>query len=413
MATSTLTSATPRNVVTCVFLGLVLKQSIPFLLPYGIANLPERFPFTPVDPSNESLMAKSGRLRKLYERVPEGVTTSLVGCETIVFDGDGVMYTMSGHHGQLLRVAMEDDGLVATTQVASLGAGVPLGGSFDDRGRLYVADGVLGLTRIDPKATSKPPTLEILASRVRRKRTGEWSPIRFADDVVVGPKTGKVYFTDASHVPPYRLFNGLWDPTYAAKLIALLGIKTGRVLRYDPVTGDVDEIVEDGIFFANGISIDLDERFLVVADTFASRVLRIDLRDGDDGEPAVAVDTLPGTPDGVSCASDRDGGDDGGILCYAVMPSARPGVLNVLESLPPVVDRWLRTFLTMLPRELSPPVEKYGGVVEFDPIASKIKRLLQDPSGTDISALYGVTVHEKKLYFGSLTNDFIGVYDLT
>ena len=36
--------------------------------------------------------------------------------------------------------------------------------------------------------------------------------------------------------------------------------------------------------------------------------------------------------------------------------------------------------------------------------------LLQDPTGTDIAALTGVTVHDNKLYLGSLHNDFIGVY---
>ena len=56
-----------------------------------------------------------------------------------------------------------------------------------------------------------------------------------------------------------------------------------------------------------------------------------------------------------------------------------------------------------------------GGIVVFDPDKkepSSFVKIIQDPQGKDIAHLTGVTIHQNKLYLGSLENDFIGVYDL-
>jgi hypothetical protein len=51
--------------------------------------------------------------------------------------------------------------------------------------------------------------------------------------------------------------------------------------------------------------------------------------------------------------------------------------------------------------------------VEADPIIhGGIIRILQDPSGKDDGMFTGVTVHDNKLYLGSLKNDYVGGYDL-
>ena len=66
----------------------------------------------------------------------------------------------------------------------------------------------------------------------------------------------------------------------------------------------------------------------------------------------------------------------------------------------------------MLPKEWLPKTEKYGGITIVDPESSRYVGLIQDPDGQDIGHITGVTIHENKLYLGSLENDFIGVYDL-
>ena len=71
------------------------------------------------------------------------------------------------------------------TTVAQLGFGRPLGGRFDKDGTLYIADAHLGLTRL--KHPIQENKVEIVASRV-----GEYSQILYANDLVIGPKTGKL-----------------------------------------------------------------------------------------------------------------------------------------------------------------------------------------------------------------------------
>jgi len=141
--------------------------------------------------------------------------------ETVIFDGDGTMYVMN-ENAKLVSLTdfepsggNDDDSRVVTaraTEVADLGIGRPLGGKFDGGGCLYFADAVLGLARVCnlPKGgiptvppTSPRPVVELIASRVKLD-DGSWSPIRYADDVDVGPRTGHVYFTDASNVRPDR-----------------------------------------------------------------------------------------------------------------------------------------------------------------------------------------------------------------
>jgi hypothetical protein len=39
--------------------------------------------------------------------------------------------------------------------------------------------------------------------------------------------------------------------------------------------------------------------------------------------------------------------------------------------------------------------------------------LIQDPDGSAIADVTGVTVHNNKLHHGSLHNNFVGVYDLS
>ena len=78
--------------------------------------------------------------------------------------------------------------------VADLGMGRPLGGSFGADNTLYIADAHLGLTRLKTLDSK----VELVASRVFDQ--GSWSPILYANDVVVGPKTGLVYFTDCTYI---------------------------------------------------------------------------------------------------------------------------------------------------------------------------------------------------------------------
>jgi hypothetical protein len=176
-----------------------LKSS---LLPYGPAiksPLEERPTYADVDVTNDRLMYKHGKLHMIYERLEEGQEPLLKGPETVLFDNDGnlLALTEDANLVKLSDIEKESDTrwTAKTTKVGHVGAagaGRPLGGKYAPDGTLYIADAVLGLTRLKNHPLSK---LEIVASKAKDKNGNE-TPIFFADDVVIGPKTGWVYFTD-------------------------------------------------------------------------------------------------------------------------------------------------------------------------------------------------------------------------
>lgn len=351
--------------------------------------------------------ATGGKLRKIYERIPDGKEPLLKGSETVVFGNDGTMYVMS-ERAKLVKLVdfeYQDDGIsifATANEVLDLGIGRPLGGTFAPDDTLYIADLILGLVRVKhpEQAGAK---VELVASRVMVD--GIWSPINYADDVTVG-KSGKVYFSDATDIVPDKV-NGKWDGLYASKIdLVRGGRRRGRLLEYNPVTNEVRVLVHD-IHFANGVAVDKDEQFVLVSETFQARTLKYYLQGPKKGtiEP---IATFPAFSDGVDCSSKTG-------LCYVALPTS-PGPMSLVYKIPHPVDRYIRTLMMTLPRSLAPRPPPFGGVVEIDPgdtvKEQRIVRLLLDPKGEDVPFITGTTVHHDKLYLGFYKEDFIGVYDL-
>lgn len=176
------------------------------LFPYGFPS-PTPIPtYSKVDTTNDKLTFKHGKLQKIYERVNEaenGNGKLLRSPETVFFGPDGTMYTCTdeGYLISLTDFVVESPERVTakTTLVKDLGPGRPLGAKFTPDGNsLYIADAVLGLLRVqdplDPESK-----VEIVASAVMDN--GRRTRLHLADDVVVGPKTGRVYFTDGKQCP--------------------------------------------------------------------------------------------------------------------------------------------------------------------------------------------------------------------
>lgn len=80
-------------------------------------------------------------------------------------------------------------------------------------------------------------------------------------------------------------------------LVLLSGDKTGRLMKYDKSTKEV-KVLLSGLAFPNGVALNKDGSFLLVAETSTCRILRLWLR----GTKAGQVDTfavLPGFPDNI------------------------------------------------------------------------------------------------------------------
>lgn len=450
-----------KGIVLTALIAIKLHKIGPSIFPHGYPEYiktEDHHVYGTVDKSNKSLMGQSGKLAKIYERrdvssssknqkSPSNTNTTpaallLKGHETILFDPKGQMYVLT-EQSKLVKIvniketteaerndldsnpsissssstpssAMIVTYIAETVEIADLGVGRPLGGAFDSTGSyVYVADAILGLIGVQmPKTKKQKAIVELLASKVQLN-DGTWSSIVFADDVAIGPKTGLVYFTDASSIAPDRLSHNDWDVIHAAKLNILQNSKTGRLLRYDPSTGKVD-ILASGISFANGVAVNKEETFVLMAETVSGKILKYNLEsiDNDESQQSktggtleVLVDQLLGYPDGMDC-SHKTG------KCYAVMPVMTKPVRS-LAKLPPMLNLVLRGLMMIIPRSFYPEIKTGGCVVELDPEEGKLLRVLLDPEGDDISDLTGVTVNGDKLYFGSLRNDYIGVYNMS
>jgi len=414
--------------IACILLAVAIQRLSPFLLPHGPAveiSPLHRPVISEVDPSNESLRLKGGRLTKIYERMEDGRREHgplLFHPETILFDNGGIMYIMN--EGAKLvsltdfRPKDDDDDehilTARTTEVAHLGPGRPLGGKFDSRNCLYYASVMLGLARLcDPASpTSK---VELLASRVRSD-DGSWSPILYADDVDIGPRTGHVYFSDASDVPSDLDGTGNLDFHYSSKIEGARGKRSGRLLRYRPETGEAD-VLATGVAFANGVAVDEDETYVLYTSTFEARVMRYHLQGPRAGVrgPRAGISTrlpleFPGFLDGVDCSFERRG------VCYVAVATTVPPLARALFAIPGRLGTMVRTMTMVIPRNWTPKPEPYGGVAEIqlgdDGKATAIVRMFQDPDGRDASMVTGVTEFGGKLYLGSLHNDYVGVLSL-
>ncbi|CAB9525415.1 STRICTOSIDINE SYNTHASE-LIKE [Seminavis robusta] len=398
------------------------KQLAPYFLPYGPAvNMQEGPPrFQPVDPSNDKLRGKHGKLTKIYERLEHDVGDDdtepllLQGPETVLFHPkSGTMYVLTQ---DALLVSLtdlkphnsnnEDDGATTkivtakTTKVANLGTGRPMGARFTSDGKtLYIADALLGLLRIVNPHDYPKSKVEIVANQVTDGNNT--TKILHANDVIIGPRSGKVYFTDSSDIGPERMgTQQSWDTMYAATMDWARGKPTGRLLEYNPKNNQL-KVLATGLWFSNGLGIDRDESSIMVAETFAGRVVRYHLKGSKVGTVETLVDStdLPGFVDGLDCGPDKHS------KCYATVPSAAGRFTELHRIWRNLVLLWPRWAFA---RNGGSP---YGGVVEVDPKTQQIQ-YFQDPNGADIAHVTGVTVWKNKLYLGSSKNNFIGAYDL-
>jgi len=398
--------------------AIAIQLLLPRLLPHGPAvNIPphHRPVARLVDPNNASLRFSGGKLTKIYERFEnEGSDPLLVAPETILFDAKGVMYIMNENAKLISLTDFQpkeggdgDESILTAkaTEVADLGMGLPLGGKFDKDGKcLYYADVLLGLARICNLSSNKPKNnVELIASRVKLE-DGSWSPIKFADDVDIGPKTGHVYFSDASDISTDKDVTGKWDLMNGSKLDGIRGKRTGRLLRYRPETGEVD-VLATNASFANGVAVDEDETYVLYTSTFDVVVMKYHLSGEKEGRSERLLDGFTGMLDGVDCSFQRG-------LCYVAIPSTISPVARMMFAAP----SWVRSLLMMMPRNWTPDTEPYGAVAEINPgdenMPARILRIMQDPDGRDVRMVTGVTEHGGKLYLGSLHHNCVGVVSL-
>ena len=122
--------------------------------------------------------------------------------------------------------------------------GRPVGLQVMADGSVIVADAMRGLLRLNLNGS-----IDVLAN------TFQGQPILFADDLDISAD-GVVWFTDASQ--RFSIHDFMLDLLEASR--------TGRLLSYDLNSGELTSHME-GLFFANGVALGPDERFVLVNET--------------------------------------------------------------------------------------------------------------------------------------------------
>jgi len=313
----------------------------------------------PYNPGLTGIFATNQALSAITE-VPVGTAPEHVAC-----DAQGRLYT-SLDGGAVLRSDTQGQWL-------ELGktAGRPLGLRPDGQGGLWIADSMAGVLHMNSTGE-----ITLLANDL------DGVPLRFVDDLDVD-SNGRIWFSDASQ---------RFDYTQVA-LDFFEGSRTGRLLRYDPATQQTD-VMMDGLFFANGVTLGPNEDYVLVNETGMGRVHRLWLKGKKAGQQDVFIDELPGTPDNIRF--------DGENTFWIAMPSLRAS-LDSLATLPR-----LRALLSYLPIPWLEAAAQPASFVIGVNLEGEVIHNLQDQDNA-FHYITGVTPCGDKLYLGSLETEAIGI----
>lgn len=210
------------------------------------------------------------------------VGRDLVRCEGVMCARDGTVWAADGR-GACTRIAPDR---ATETRIGALG-GEPNGICLDPHGRVIVAN-ITGASvqRLDP-ATGRHDVLATTAS-------GRPTPspnFPFLD------RRGRLWVSNSTDRAD--LVEAVLEPRGDGFLYC---IRDGR-----------SEVVAEDLWFANGVAVDADERFVYVAETTAQRVTRFPIRaDGSLGPREQHGPDLGTAPDGIAF-------DDAGNL-WVVLP---------------------------------------------------------------------------------------------
>ncbi|XP_054775763.1 protein STRICTOSIDINE SYNTHASE-LIKE 10-like [Prosopis cineraria] len=132
--------------------------------------------------------------------------------------------------------------------------GRPLGLKFNKKTcNLYIADAYFGLLMVGPSGG--------VAKQLAISAAADDVPFKFLNGLDVDDETGVVYFSESSTVYQRR----------EVEMIFQKGDKTGRLLKYDPSSKKV-EILVQGLAFANGVALNKEGSFLLVAETSLRKI---------------------------------------------------------------------------------------------------------------------------------------------
>jgi hypothetical protein len=218
---------------------------------------------------------------------------------------------------------------------------------FFFKGNLLVAETYSGIFRIDSKDLYAGALGPAPLANAHLVLSSSQIGAKFLNSLVEINRT--LYFTDSDRNYVRRdVVSSLFD-----------GRATGRLLKFQNKTV---EVLLDGLSFANGV-LQLDAETILVAETFAWRVISYNLQTG----ATRVFAELPCCPDNLSVVK--------GLIAVSCGGGWRVRALEVLQSIP-FVRRLLLSVLTA--KQILDMVPKRSAIVLLDK-SGRIERTWQDP----------------------------------
>ena len=292
---------------------------------------------------------------------------SLTGPESLALGPDGLLYFTS-HEGWIVR----HDAITAKSERWINSGGRPLGLLFGEGGELYVADAYRGLLVV-----TSDGQIKVIADSF------EGEPLEYVDDLALDGD-GNIYFSDASSKFGARA----WGGNFAASLLDIMEHGgRGRLFVYRRDSGRLERLL-DGLQFANGVAVDPNGSFVLVAETGAYRIIKYWIGGEKAGKSGVLIDNLPGFPDNIIR------GQNGTFWVGLVNP--RNAILDSLSDHP-----FLRKVVQRLPAAFRPNAQAYSHVFELS-ASGDVLRSLQNPGPEAFGATTGALEVGEWLYISSL-----------
>ncbi|XP_009799719.1 protein STRICTOSIDINE SYNTHASE-LIKE 10-like [Nicotiana tabacum] len=185
----------------------------------------------------------------------------------------------------------------------------------------------------------------------------EGKPLIFTNDMDIDDQNNVIYFTDSSTKYQRR--------QYFAAFVS--GDTTGRLMKYDKSTKKVTVLLR-GLAFANGVALNKDQSFLLVSETANCRIIRYWIKGPYKGRHDIFAD-VPGFPDNIRINSRGE---------FWVALNAKTSATAIKLS-------------------------AEGQMLE----------VLEDEEGKTLRYISQVEEKHGKLWFGSVTMPFLGVYGLS
>ena len=291
------------------------------------------------------------------------------GPEDATLGADGAVYatTLSGH---VIRIRNRSAEVFADVR------GRPLGIETDTDGSLVIANAYTGLQRVGTDGS------------VTTLYGGDDADV-FANNLAIADD-GKIYFTEASRKFGAREYRDTMDATV---FDVMEHGGHGRVLRYDPVSGEA-EVLLDNLAYANGIAISESDDFLVIVEMNEYRILKHWLTGPNAGETEVLLENLPGFGDNLKT------GHSGRFWLGFAAP--RKAIVDRLADKP-----WLRKVILRLPKFIQPEADVSSHVIAFNEHGEVLMNM-HDPAAR-YPTLTGVLETRSNLYLTTLYGNVLPV----